>query len=407
MISAAEGVLANDLDDDGDELTAVLGTPPVHGELTLQPDGSFVYVPDADFHGLDLFTYRAYDFRTSNEVAIVALQVRPVHDPVQTFPEQYKGLPTEVLQIDASQGVLVNDINVDKSDTTVVLAEDVNQGRLTLRADGSFTYDPEGSSGTVTFRYQVDDGTMLSAPAEVSLVINTRPQAVADRFSIAEDTLLSQSALLGVLANDRDAEGNSLTAILETAPTHGTLTLEPDGSFQYQPAPNFTGQDVFRYGVSDGIDSSESTSVTIEVQPVNDPPIANPDSYFGLPNRTLRINSATGLLANDTDMDSALLEATVAVAPTHGTLVLEKNGSFTYTPNAGYTGTDQFQYRAKDESAESPDTLVTLRITSQPLVISEFMTSNSQTVQTYVRSTVEDDFEGELSRLIGSRFTIC
>ena len=81
FISDTDGVLANDIDADGDNLTAQLATPPAHGQLTLQPDGSFLYVPESNFFGADSFTYTASDFR-AGEPTTVTLNVTPKYDPV-------------------------------------------------------------------------------------------------------------------------------------------------------------------------------------------------------------------------------------------------------------------------------------------------------------------------------------
>ena len=395
-VLATEGVLANDLDDDGDELTAVLVDAPQHGQLNLLADGSFFYVPDMNYVGEDSFSYRAVDFRASEETATVTLQVRPVHDPVEPVADQYKGTPNESLIVPVLSGVLVNDLNVDQSPMTAILVDDVQHGQLTLLGDGSFRYDPQGFAGIETFRYRVDDGTALSESTEVTLVINTPPAVVSDVYIVAEDTLLSRDAATGVLANDQDVDGDLLTAQLDTSTAHGNLTFQSDGSFQYAPAADFFGDDLFSYRVSDGVDESTAVYVQIQVQPVNDPPTTLSDTYIGLPDQVLQVGPDQGVLSNDSDIDSPSLRAILAVGPTHGQLILEDNGAFSYTPAPGFTGADQFRYRASDSLSETAEAVVTLRITPQPVIISEFMASNAETIETYVRATPDDRFEGEL-----------
>lgn len=114
-------------------------------------------------------------------------------------------------------------------------------------------------------------GASDSAAATTQTPANSPPNALTDSFAVNEDTLLSVSANLGVLANDTDPDGDPLSAALVQSPAHGTLSLNGDGSFTYMPNLNFNGTDAFTYAASDGF-SSASATVTITVIAVNDPP---------------------------------------------------------------------------------------------------------------------------------------
>src|SRR5437899_777212 len=137
---------------------------------------------------------------------------------------------------------------------------------------------------------------------------NDAPVAVADSYSTAEDTTLTVSGL-GVLANDSDVDGDTLSAVLVSNPTHGTLTLNSDGSLVYMPALNFNGTDSFTYKASDGQAQSGTTTVTITVTPVNDAPVAANDDSYTTPEDTQLTVSAPGVLANDSDVDGDTLSA--------------------------------------------------------------------------------------------------
>ena len=106
--------------------------------------------------------------------------------------------------------------------------------------------------------------------------VNDAPVAINDHYVTSEDTPLMIEASLGVLANDTDADGNPLTALVFSAPAHGTLTLNTDGSFSYIPAAEFSGSDSFSYRAFDGIRMSGPTMVSLIVLPVNDDPIVAP-----------------------------------------------------------------------------------------------------------------------------------
>ncbi len=246
-------------------------------------------------------------------------------------------------------------------------------GALTLNADGSFTYTPAtGFSGTDTFTYRADDGDDLSAPATVTISVNGPPTAQNDTYAATEDVALVVMASTGVLANDADAEGDPMTAALVDGPANGTLTLNPNGSFTYTPAADFSGTDTFTYRASDGNASSSLATVTINVAGANDAPVAMPDAYEVDEDATLAVDPSEGLLANDYDMENSSLSAVLISGPTHGTLALNADGSFTYTPSSNYFGSDSFTYRALDGQLSSAATTVsiTVRPIADPPVIS-------------------------------------
>ncbi len=358
-VTAINGVLSNDFDPDGDSLTAELVEGAAHGKVTLTAQGSFVYDSDPNYFGTDQFTYVARDFRPSEPVT-VTLTVTPRYDPAVAFSDDYRLLSGNVLTVDAAAGVLANDQNPDQVVLQAVVAQDVNQGQLTLNADGSFRYDPQGFAGNAVFEYQINDGTGLSNVGRVTIVVNSPPVARDDTFTIAEDTPLIKGPGDGVTANDFDAEQNPLTVSLISPPSHGTLTLAADGAFSYTPDDNFFGSDQFSYQLDDGEDLSNVATARITINSVNDAPVAHDDTYFTLVGQPLMISSAAGLLRNDSDIENDPLSAERVTAPQNGSLTLNADGSLTYQPQAGFTGVDSFQYRARD--GQSASTAATVRI---------------------------------------------
>src|SRR5262249_7211767 len=160
------------------------------------------------------------------------------------------------------------------------------------------------------------------------------------------DTPLS-IALPGVLSNDTDVDNPSLTAMLVAGVGHGTLTLNTDGSFLYTPAANYNGPDSFTYKANDGTLQSNVRTGHLTVNPVTDFPVAVDDA-FTPPEDTPLVIAAPGVLGNDTDVDGDPLTVELVAATSHGGVVLNPDGSFTYTPAANYNGPDSFTYRAKD-----------------------------------------------------------
>ena len=141
--------------------------------------------------------------------------------------------------------------------------------------DGSFSYRHDGSETTAdSFSYFLSDGNGGTADGTVSINIlpsNDRPEATDDIFVVAEAGVLDVAAP-GILANDFDADGDTLTARQLTGPTNGTLTLNSDGSFIYTHDGGESKTDTFTYASSDG-SSTDTATVSINIDPVNDAPI--------------------------------------------------------------------------------------------------------------------------------------
>lgn len=266
---AAPGVLGNDSDPDGDPLSASLIFPTTHGELTFGVSGAYSYRPDPDFHGVDRFTYRANDGSMSSAPATVTIVVTSVNDAPVATADSASVVVSGLLNV-AAPGVLDNDADVDGDALRADLVYDVSNGTLMLNANGSYSYRPNaGFDGTDYFIYRVFDGITYSAPVSVTITVSGgdhAPAAVADAYSVAEDGVLAAGAP-GVLLNDGDADGDTLTAVLYAGVSHGMLTLDPSGSYTYAPYVGFSGADSFAYRVFDGVRYSDPATVTITVSP--------------------------------------------------------------------------------------------------------------------------------------------
>ncbi|HVS36074.1 MAG TPA: Ig-like domain-containing protein, partial [Gemmataceae bacterium] len=275
----APGVLANDTDPDNNPLSAVLVTKPAHGTLQFAADGSFVYTPTTYFYGTDSFTYEAFNGSTYSSPATVSITVNYVNQPPTAVNDAYSLNENGSLSIQ-KPGVLANDSDPDNDPITAVLSAGPSHGTLTLNADGSFVYAPNtGFYGTDSFTYRAFDGNLYSNVATVTLTVNAvPPTANNDAYSVNENDMLTVGAP-GVLANDTATTSDALSASVVSSPAHGTLTLNADGSFTYKPAANFYGTDSFTYHDAESGMTSNTATVAITVNFVDQPPVAVDDSY--------------------------------------------------------------------------------------------------------------------------------
>ena len=359
-------VLTNDTDADGDTLNVISHTNGAHGTVSTA-GGIATYTPAANFHGADTFTYTVSDGHGGTAVGTVTVTVTSVNDAPVAVADSFSTTENVALTV-AAPGVLANDTDVDGDTLSATLVTSTAHGTLALAANGGFVYTPTASFfGADAFSYKASDGTLTSGIVTVTInVAQTEhaPVAVADAYTTAEDTALTVAAATGVLANDTDADSDPLTAVLVATTTHGTLSLAATGSFTYTPTANFHGADSFTYKANDGQLDSSVVTVSLTITSVNDAPVAVADAYTTAEDTLLAVNAATGVLANDTDVDGDTLTAAVVTAPAHGTLALAAVGSFTYTPAANFNGADSFTYRASDGTATSNTVTVSLTVTA-------------------------------------------
>ena len=353
-------------DEEPGALTLVVVTPPSHGTLTGTPP-NVTYTPNPDFNGTDTFQFIATDAGKPSGCT---------EGSAGCLPPQTSTPATVTVTVNPGNAVGVNDAYATQEDTALtvgapgVLGNDGNPGpgsltaqlvtgpanakAFTLNADGSFTYTPKDNfNGADSFTYQAKGSN--NVPSNIATVaitvtlVNDAPVAQNDAYSTSEDTTLT-APTPGVLGNDTDVDGGSLTAVLLSGPAHGTLALNANGSFAYTPAANYHGPDAFTYQARDASGAlSNIATVDITVVPANDAPVAQNDSYVTNEDTALSV-PAPGVLGNDTDADGDSLTVVLVSGPSHGTLALNANGSFTYVPTANYNGPDGFTYQAKDPS---------------------------------------------------------
>ena len=288
----------------------------------------------------------------------------------------------EQLNPSFEEGLIKNDIDIDTENLTAILVTNTINGTLTLNADGSFNYIPnESFFGTDTFTYKLSDGINESNVATVNIYINPLndpPVLLNDNYVIDEDTTLTTTVANGVLVNDYDAEQEQLTLTLVTTTTNGTLTFNQDGTFTYIPNANFHGVDNFTYKAFDGINESEIATVTINVTSVNDRPTGLSNWYTVNEDTVLTISTNYSMLKNDSDIEGTPLTAVLVTPTQNGSITLNADGSFVYTPNPHFFGQDTFVYRASDGELESTD--ITNYIDVKPVNDRPIATNNQYTI---------------------------
>ncbi|MBN1591183.1 MAG: tandem-95 repeat protein [Pirellulales bacterium] len=352
------GVLANDSDvDSEDELTAVLQSGPLHGLLSLNANGSFNYNPDDDYHGTDTFTYKTYDGQAYSSLATVTLNVASINDVPVALGDTYACNEDTILSTYVYNGVLVNDSDADNNDDDpdnnvqlqAVLQTGPLHGSLTLNTTGWFTYNSDDDyHGTDTFTYKAYDGQAYSSLATVALnvaSVNDVPVALGDSYTCGQATTLSTYVHNGVLANDSDADNNDddpnndvqLHAVLQTGPSHGSLTLNTTGWFTYVPDEDYHGLDSFTYKADDGEALSPTATVLITVTPR----IPGDASGDGVVDQTDKVILATYWGQSPADWEMGDFDGDNVVGPRDASILAANWGAMAESSTGGEASAEQ------------------------------------------------------------------
>ena len=347
--TATGKVTATDID--GDSLTYAKGNDPAHGTITVNNDGDWIYTPSANWHGTDSFTVTVNEGNGGFATSTVTITVNPVNDAPTAVNDS--ATTNEDCSVDID--VLSNDTDVDTGDSLSINSFTQPDNGTTSLVGGKIRYTPNPNwYGTDTFTYTTRDGSgAISNIATVTIIVNPVNDAptVGNYSSTTQEDTPTSGTVIG---SDVDS---SLTYSLGTQASHGTVIVNPDGTWTYTPNANYNGQDSFTVIVSDGTLTATST-ITITINPVNDIPVANNDSKIIDEDHT-----TTGQITA-TDADKDTLTYTKDTNPAHGTATVNNNGTWTYTPEANYHGTDSFKVLVNDSNGGTAVSTVFITVNS-------------------------------------------
>ncbi|HIF9495384.1 TPA: Ig-like domain-containing protein, partial [Photobacterium damselae] len=369
-------------DVDGDNLTFKPGTNPENGSVTINADGSWEYVPNTDFNGEDSFTVVVDDGNGGTDTITVTVNVTPVNDaPVG------EDVSAETQEETAVTGQLTA-TDADGDNLTFKPGTNPENGSITINADGSWEYVPNPDfNGEDSFTVVVDDGN--GGTDTITVTVNVTPTNDAPIGDDVSTETQEETAVTGQLTAT-DADGDNLTFKPGADPTNGSVTVNPDGSWEYVPNPDFNGEDSFTVVVDDGNGGTDTITVTVNVTPVNDAPVGEDVSA-----ETQEETAVTGqLTATDADGDNLTFKP--GTNPENGSVTINADGSWEYVPNTDFNGEDSFTVVVDDGNGGTDTITVTVNVTPvNDAPVGENVTTETQEETAVTGQLTATDVDGD------------
>ncbi|HIF9381380.1 TPA: Ig-like domain-containing protein [Photobacterium damselae] len=369
-------------DVDGDNLTFKPGTNPENGQVTINADGSWEYVPNPDFNGEDSFTVVVDDGNGGSDTITVTVNVTPVNDaPVGD------DVSAETQEDTAVTGQLTA-TDVDSDNLTFKPGTNPENGSVTINADGSWEYVPNPDfNGEDSFTVVVDDGN--GGTDTITVTVNVTPVNDAPVGEDVSAETQEETAVTGQLTAT-DVDGDNLTFKPGTNPENGNVTVNPDGSWEYEPNPDFNGEDSFTVVVDDGNGGTDTITVTVNVTPVNDAPVGEDVTA-----ETQEETAVTGqLTATDVDGDSLTFKP--GNNPENGSVTINADGSWEYVPNPDFNGEDSFTVVVDDGNGGTDTITVTVNVTPvNDAPVGEDVTAETQEETAVTGQLIATDVDGD------------
>jgi VCBS repeat-containing protein len=426
FVIPAPGVLTNDFG--ARNLSAAVVQGPPSGTLEFNPSGGFTYTPQPGVSGALSFTYKAGDGTTFGNTATVTL----VMTPVNQAPSFTKGADQTVLEDAGSKSIpgwatAMSPGRASESGQLLTFIATNNNNALfsvqpSVSADGTLAFTPAvdaNGSAIVSVKLKDNGGTQnggVDTSGEQTFTITVNPVNDAPTFVKGADPTVNEGAgaqtVVGWAANisagPADEAGQTLTFVVEDNDNPALFSTAPavaaNGTLSYTSAPDASGVAHVVLHLNDnggtldgGADTSATETLTITITAVNNAPLAADDQASGDEDTAITGN----VLTNDTDSDGDRLTAALVSEPAHGTLTLNADGSFTYTPATSYNGPDSFTYRANDGTADSEIATVSLAIDAvndAPVAVNDSASTTEDNA--VVIDVVANDTDGDTANAV-------
>ena len=368
-------IVANDDGTGLDPTSVSITTSPSNGTVSVNgTTGELTYTPDFGFVGTDLLWYQLCN-SDPTPLCDDAMVIININGVIGITDDNVTYLNTAV-----SGNVLTNDQDPqgDNLSVNITLISNPLNGSVSMSANGNYTYTPTTNYlGVDEFQYEVCDDQSQSACDTVLVSIDVVGQPTGGNNSVIANadenqTLIDESVSGNVLANDEDPDGDNLwvNTTPATSPSNGSLTLNSDGTYTYTPSSGFVGVDSFEYQVCDDGTPQSCATELVSIDVLSDFDGNGSTQAVAGDDFLLTFEDIAGSGNLGTNDSGGILNTTPISNPSNGAVTINSNGTYTYTPNGGYIGPDQFIY-SRCESDVSTTMTVTQASTDIPVSIND------------------------------------
>ena len=348
-------------DEDKDDLNFTVLNQPKNGTLS-GAGQNLTYTPKANFHGSDSFTFKATDGISDSNTATVSIKVDSVNDKPVVSGQSVS------IKEDETVSITLQGSDEDKDDLTFIVLNQPKNGTLS-GASPNLTYTPKANfHGSDSFMFKANDGVTDSNTATVSIKVdsvNDKPVVSGQSLSVNEDETVS------ITLQGSDEDKDDLTFTVLNKPKNGTLS-GTGPNLTYTPKANYYGSDIFTFKANDGVTDSNTVTVSIKVDSVNDKPVVSGQSV------SIKEDETVSITLQGSDEDKNDLTFTVLNQSKNGALS-GTGPNLTYTPKANFHGSDSFTFKANDSVTDSNTATVSIKVDSvndKPVVSGQSLSVN-------------------------------
>jgi gliding motility-associated-like protein len=391
-------LLANDNITDGPFLNINTNpiNGPVNGNVTINLNGTFTYIPNNGFFGNDQFEYIVCDGASPElcDTALVTILVNQVNQLPNINNESF----TTNINTAVSNNILINDSDPDGTlGVTTIPLINASNGIFSTDTSGNFTYTPNnGFTGIDTIVVLVCDnnGACENDTIFITIINNLSPVVANELITGNEDNSVTGNVLL----NDSDLDGtiNVNTTPIQNA-SNGLFNITSVGDFNYVPNLNFNGVDTVIVNVCDNLGACVNDTIFININPVNDLPIILNE------NITVQLNTPFNgnIIINDSDIEGALTSSILPLfGPLNGIITMNSSGDFEYTPNNGFLGLDLVWFQVCDIDGACVNDTIFINVVNQnipPTVENDNVVTNEDTQASGNILNNDSDVDGTIS----------
>ena len=360
-------------DPNGQAVTFAITTDPSNGTATLSGT-DITYTPNANFYGTDTVAYTASNGTYTSDPVTITITVEGEDDePTTNDVSATTDEDTAVtLTLDATE--------IDGDNYSFSIVSQPTNGTLGSVNGNQVEYTPnQDFNGTDTFTFEAtDDRTFRRNVATATITVNAvndAPVANDVTASMNENKEFTRLMPVTITLDATDVEGDDLTYSIVGTPSNGTLGSITNNQVIYTPSQDWNGEDTFTYKANDGTDDSNTATVTVTVNAVNDAPVTTDQSA------STNEDTAVEITLTATDVENDNLTFTIVSDVSNGTTSLS-GATVTYTPDSNWNGTDTFTFKANDGTDDSNTSTITITVAS----VNDAPVANDVTASTQSRT---------------------